>query len=188
MDFYCGFCAAEKFKTLETKITNIENKLNQTPSDRIQEQPFIWGTSNPVQFPQLITQIQSAEREKERRSKNLIVPENIDSKMNDEELVCEILKINIVTPATKPSTTRITRKNKSQVIKITFEEIKNNQEVLKNSMKLQENLPGVYKNPDLTQLEQHAQFLLRQELKSKRVEFPGKKWKIAKNLVVEMEQ
>ena len=40
MDFYCGFCAAEKFKNLETKITNIENKLNQTPSERIQEQPF----------------------------------------------------------------------------------------------------------------------------------------------------
>ena len=55
-------------------------------------------------------------------------------------------------------------------------------------MKLQETLPGIYINPDLTQLEQHAQFLLRQELKSKRVEFPGKKWKIAKNLVVEMEQ
>ena len=106
--------------------------------------------------------------------------------MNDEEFVCEILKITNVTPATKPSTTRITRKNKSQVIKKTFEEIKNNQGVLKNSMKLQETLPGVYINPDLTQLEQHAQFLLRLELKSKRVEFSGKKWKIAKNLVVEM--
>ena len=84
MDFYCGFCAAEKFKTLKTKITHIENKL--TKPRPIQEQPFIWGTSNPVQFTQLITQIQSEEREKERRSKNLIVPENIDCKMNDVEL------------------------------------------------------------------------------------------------------
>ena len=99
-----------------------------------------------------------------------------------------MLKITNLKLATKHSTTRITKKNKSQVIKITFEEIKSKQEVLKNSMKLQETLPGIYINPDLTKLEKHAQFLLRQELKSKRVEFPGKQWKIAKNLVVEVEQ
>ena len=141
-----------------------------------------------MQSTQLITHIKSEEREKERRSENLIVSRNIESEMNDKELVCEILKFTNLTPATKPSTTKITRRNKSQVIKITFEEIKNEQEVLRNSMKLQKTLPGVYINPDLTKLEQHAQFLLRQELKSKRVEFPGKKWIIAKNLVVEMEQ
>lgn len=194
--FLCGFCAAKAQGQLEELTSEVEElkdalkKALETTLSLPRTGQRSYAAATKSDLASLARDIRKEQEQQVQRERNIIIDGTKPNASEEEELdmVREIADtIGISLDGVQLAAARIgtPRDNGKQLLRVSMTTEKK-RELLSKARDLAKGpFNEVFFRPDRTPAEQYADYELRQALKKKRVEEPGKSWMIRRGKVTE---
>ena len=184
---------ALQIKDMQASIDKLTAALNNRDSHQPQPPTFAAVVSNNNQnVASLSRELKREHDDHLSRERNVIIYGTQASEDGDKELMHSIAgDIGVSLDGVKLTTQRIGKVHESgaQLLRVTLAKDKK-RELLDNAKRLNSSTDykQVFIRPDLTKAERQIQFELRKKLREIRESEPGKKWKIWRGKVIEIEE